>query len=118
MSNLPLGHRSGHCPFRDVISFSAPMISVAVRRCDEVIMDDGWMEWVLMPHSTSKVISWQTLLVVEESSDMPKETTDLRQVTVQLPHMESNSRGGGQVVMETGTRFSQTQSYKIKEFTN
>ena len=43
-----------------------------------------------MPLSKVKVILWQTVLVVEESSEMLEETNDLRLV---LGHSEGHSEG-------------------------
>ena len=44
--------------------------------------------------STVKVIYilWHTVLVVEESSEMPEETTDLWQVTIKFPHLRWKSQ--------------------------
>ena len=46
------------------------------------------MEWDLTPISSAKVILWQTVSVVEESSEMPE---DIQQETVHS-HIGSKSK--------------------------
>ena len=52
--------------------------------------------WGLTPLSTAKVILWQTVLVVDEGSKMPEETTGLQRGTVRhLPWMDRWRMDGG-----------------------
>ena len=68
-----------------IITIVATFIQISI-----INISDHHMDGVLCHFQhLLQVISWHSVLVVKESSEMPEETTDLRRVTVQLEHMES-----------------------------